>query len=96
MNNDTELIQTLHSAAGRLLSRADGEIGTTVSCLLTIADAAGAISPQFRRCHPDIPWSVLAEMGAVLHRAGDDLNPHEVAATMQRDIPELHRRLTAL
>jgi uncharacterized protein with HEPN domain len=94
---DDEILSTLHAHVGRLsMSCGQGAAAAHIADLAAIADAATALSPEFRRRHPSIPWIVLVEMGPVIRRAGQDLDLHMLETTLQIDIPELDRRLKAL
>lgn len=96
MNDDAELMQSLRSAVEHILALPDADISTVANHFTGIADLARDVSPELRRRHPSIPWSVLVEMRAVIRRAAEDLDRREITTTLRRDMPELHRRLAAL
>jgi uncharacterized protein with HEPN domain len=96
MNDDAELLHSLRAAADRLSSGGAPDVPDSLNDLLTIADAAEALSPRFRRRHPDVPWMVLAELGRVVRRAGSGLDRPMLAVTIERDLPELAQRLADL
>lgn len=83
----------IHSAVSRLTEEGERRRRDVVNDLLQIAEAAENLSLSFRRLHPSVPWAVLAEMGRVIRRAGDDIDENLVAVTVRRDVPELSRRM---
>jgi uncharacterized protein with HEPN domain len=96
MTDDSTQMERLRNAVESLSRPGERDLRTTLDQLLTIADAAAHLSPTFRRLNPTIPWIVLAEVGRVILRAGDAVDPRSVAVTIQRDLPELRSRLRDL
>ena len=89
MIDDSAQIEKLRRAADRLSSPGERGMRHHRDDLLVIADAAADLSGEGRRLFPSSPWIVLIEMGRGIRRAGDDVDPRSVAATLERDIPEL-------
>lgn len=93
---DRLLLESLREAVERLQGLSAEDMLKVRECLAEIAGAAGELSAELRRGRPSIPWLVLAEMGEVIRREGEDLDPDEVSATLGQEIPELQRRLVGL
>ena len=61
-----------------------------------IGEAAGRVSPLFRKENPDIPWSEIRGMrNRMIHRY-DDIDMDIVWETVEQDIPRLISRLEPL
>lgn len=64
--------------------------------LLILGEAVKRLSPEFRAGHPEIPWSMIAGMRDRLIHKYNAVDLGEVWRTLQRDVPELLRRLEPL
>lgn len=96
MTDDSTQLERLRNAVDRLCLAGDGDASHAHDDLMEVAAAAGNLSPAFRRRYPSIPWMVLAEIGRVIDRAGDELNARSLTVTLEREIPELRARLRHL
>ena len=64
--------------------------------LLTIGEAAGHTSPQFRNNHPDVPWPrIIALRNILAHEYGEVLTSRVWLAATE-SVPELIRLLEGL
>lgn len=57
--------------------------------LLVIGEAVKRLSQDFRRRHPEVPWTLIAGMRDQLIHAYEAVDLDEVWRTVDRDIPEL-------
>ncbi len=64
--------------------------------LQVLCEAATALGRTFHEAHPDIPWAEMVAMRNVLVHDYGGVDPDEVWRTVERDLPELKRRLVTL
>jgi uncharacterized protein with HEPN domain len=57
--------------------------------LLVLGEAVKRLSPEFRRQHQRIPWSLIAGMRDNLIHEYDTVDLDEVWSTAKRDVPRL-------
>lgn len=69
---------------------------SVVRRLEIVGEAAGRVSAEFRRKHPDIPWAAIRGMrNRMIHRY-DDIDMDIVWETVWRDIPRLIQMIEAV
>ncbi len=61
-----------------------------------IGEAARQVSDTLKAAHPEIPWSAIVAMRHVLVHQYFDVDPQEVWLTVDRDLPDLKRKLDAI
>jgi uncharacterized protein with HEPN domain len=96
MTEDSTWLRELRKAAERFADPGSRGVHQAVSDLLAVAEAASELSSEYRHLHPTVPWVVLAEMGRVLRRAGEEADPVSLELTLRREMPELRQRLLEL
>jgi hypothetical protein len=61
-----------------------------------IGEAASKISPEIKNSHPEIPWQDMALMRNRLIHVYFDVDLGVVWETIQKDLPDLKRKLQAI
>ncbi len=61
-----------------------------------IGEAARQISEMLKAAHPEIPWPAIVAMRHVLVHQYFDVDPEEVWITVDRDLPDLKRKLEVI
>ncbi len=61
-----------------------------------IGEAARRVSETLKAAHPEIPWPAIVAMRHVLVHQYFDVDPQEVWLTVDRDLPDLKRKLDAI
>lgn len=86
-----------HLTAGRRAFSAD-EVAQVwvVHHLEILGEAARGVSAELRAKHPEVPWSTLVAMRAVLVHQYFRVDVDRVWGTMERDLPPLRSALAAL
>jgi len=56
---------------------------------MVMGEAVKRLSPDFRACHPEIPWALIAGMRDKLIHGYDIVDLDEVWKTADSDMPEL-------
>lgn len=64
--------------------------------LMVMGEAAKRLSEDFRTCHPEIPWGLIAGMRDKLIHGYDIVDLDEVWKTADRDVPDLLSSLESL
>ena len=66
------------------------------SQIVIIGEAAGRISREFQRDHPDIPWTDMIGMRHRLVHGYDEINWDRVWETVRDDLPRLSSLIAPL
>ncbi|MBI5525030.1 MAG: DUF86 domain-containing protein [Deltaproteobacteria bacterium] len=61
-----------------------------------IGEAAARVSENFKVTHPGVPWAQVVAMRNVLVHQYFGIDPDEVWAAVERDLPELKTQLTQI
>ena len=61
-----------------------------------IGEAARKVSDALRSTHPEIPWPQIIAMRNVLVHDYFEVDPEEVWATVERDLPDLKHKIEAI
>ena len=61
-----------------------------------IGEAARKVSDVLRRAHPEVPWAQIAAMRNVLVHDYFAVDTEEVWVVVERDLPELKRKIEAI
>lgn len=61
-----------------------------------IGEAVRQISETFKTAHQEIPWPQIVAMRHVLVHQYFEVDPEEVWATVDRDLPDLKRKIEAI
>lgn len=103
MNTDRECLRAALEAITRIKARtACGRQGfdrdelLRVWCLYhlrTLGEAARRTSRDLRRRYPDFPWDQVIGMRVLLDHDSVGIDPGEVWATVERDLPRLEARI---
>ena len=64
--------------------------------LLVLGEAVKRLSAEFRAAHPQTPWTLIAGMRDKLIHAYDEVDLEEVFKTLERDVPDLLKRIQPL
>ena len=64
--------------------------------VLTVGEAAGRVSPEFRVVHPEIPWRKVVAMRNVLAHGYDQVERERLHDTVAVDLPKLVGQLDAI
>ena len=105
-HDDTTLLDITHAARLALdfvsgLNRESFENDTKTQSailhqLLVVGEAVKRLSTEFRSTHSTIPWSLIAGMRDKIIHAYYEVDLDQVWVTLQRDIPDLLKRLEPL
>lgn len=86
-----------YAARGRDAFERDELIRNWVqSHLQVMGEAARGLSDEFRRAHPDVPWSDIIGMRNVLVHRYFGVDPEVVWSVVQNRLPELRRRVASV
>ena len=86
-----------HSARGRGAFESDELLQTwAVHHLQIIGEAARKVSADLCRGHPEVPWPQIVAMRNVLVHDYFQVDAEEVWATIERDLPDLKRKIEAI
>ena len=61
-----------------------------------IGEAARQVSEIFKTAHPEIPWPQIVAMRHVLVHQYFEVDPEEMWATVDRDLPDLKRKIEVI
>jgi uncharacterized protein with HEPN domain len=61
-----------------------------------VGEACRGISDELRSRHREVPWSAIVRMRNVLAHDYFGLNPDEVWAPVERDVPQLRQQVLAI
>ncbi len=64
--------------------------------LLLLGEAARALSSEFRERYPGIPWAQVIGLRNILVHQYFNVDPREVWAIVERDLPALRSALDAI
>ena len=64
--------------------------------LQIIGEAVKNLPEEIRAGHSEVPWSDIARMRDILVHAYFDVDLDEVWAVVQRDLPELEKKIAAI
>ncbi|MEW6092988.1 MAG: DUF86 domain-containing protein [Chloroflexota bacterium] len=64
--------------------------------LMVIGEAVKRLSPEFRSCYPEMPWSLIAGMRDKLIHGYDIVDLEEVWRTAEIDVPDLLSQIKPL
>jgi len=64
--------------------------------LQIIGEAARKLSPAFQERHPEVPWAQIVAMRHILVHDYFAVDLDEVWAAIERDVPELKRKIVAI
>lgn len=102
MRSDRERILDILEAIDRIRDRARTKKAFTedeliqvwvVHHLEIIGEAAGNVSEDLRRNHPEVPWTLMAAQRNQLVHAYFRIDSEEVWRTMDRELPRLKEDL---
>ena len=106
MRNDREYLLDILEAIGRVeryaargrdaFDREELVQTWIVHHLQIIGEAARKLSSEFRAAHPEIPWAEIVAMRNVLVHDYFGIDEEEVWSAVQRDLPELKRKIEAI
>lgn len=106
MRDDLERIQDIleaiekierHARQGRDAFEKDELLQTwMVHHLQIIGEAAARLTRDFRSSHEEIPWRSIIAMRNILVHGYFEVNMEEVWTTIERDVPDLRRKLQLL
>lgn len=86
-----------YAAQGRAVFESDELVQTWVAHhLLIIGEAVGRVSDTLRKRHPEVPWSQIVAMRNILIHRYFDVDAEEVWASVERDLPDLQRKIEAI
>lgn len=86
-----------YAARGRTAFEADELVQTwMVHHVQIIGEAAHRLSEQFRERHPEVPWQQMWAMRNIVVHDYERVDLDEVWATVERDLPELKRKVRAI
>ncbi len=86
-----------HAGKGREAFEEDELIQTwVVHHLEIIGEAASRLGAGFRTVHPEVPWAQIIAMRNVLAHEYFGIDPDEVWQVVERDLPELKRKLSSM
>lgn len=61
-----------------------------------IGEAASRLSDSIKTAHPEIPWAEIVAMRHILVHDYFRVDPEEVWATVERDLPELRKHIETI
>jgi len=61
-----------------------------------IGEAASRLSDSIKTAHPEIPWAEIVAMRHILVHDYFRVDPEEVWATVDRDLPELRKHIETI
>ena len=61
-----------------------------------IGEAVRKLSPALKSAHPGIPWDQIAAMRHILVHDYFAIDPQEVWTAVERDLPDLKRKISAI
>ena len=86
-----------HTLGGRAAFEQDELIQTwVVHHLQIIGEACRALSDDFRKQHPDVPWSQIIGMRNILVHHYFGIDVPVVWNVVERDLPDLKQKVSAL
>ena len=86
-----------YTAQGREAFERDELVQTwVVHHLQIIGEACRAVSDESKRDHPDVPWPKIVGMRNILVHHYFGIDPEAVWQVVEKDLPELRQKLTAL
>jgi uncharacterized protein with HEPN domain len=86
-----------YAAQGREAFERDELVQTwVVHHLQIIGEACRAVSDESKRDHPDVPWPKIVGMRNILVHHYFGIDPEAVWQVVEKDLPELRQKLTAL
>lgn len=86
-----------YARGGREEFEADELVHTfVVHYIQLIGEAAGALSQELTSAHPQVPWSEITGMRHVLVHDYFAIDLERVWLTVERDLPELKRQISAI
>jgi uncharacterized protein with HEPN domain len=86
-----------YTARGRDAFEKDELVQTwVVHHLQIIGEASRAVSDDFKRDHPDVPWPKIVGMRNILVHHYFGIDPEAVWQVVEKDLPELRQKVTAL
>lgn len=94
-----EAIAKIEQFAGSGRSAFDADERTQVWCLYyvqIIGEAARALSEEFRKQHPQIPWAEIVGMRHILVHDYFGIDLDEVWAVVERDLPVLRGQIQSI
>lgn len=106
MRNDRERLLDILEAierAGRYASRGrealekDELVETwVIHHIQIIGEAAGKVSEDLRKAHPEVPWPQICAMRNILVHDYFGVDIDEVWATVERDLPDLKQKIATV
>jgi uncharacterized protein with HEPN domain len=86
-----------YTARGRDAFEKDELVQTwVVHHLQIIGEASRAVSDDFKRDHPGVPWPKIVGMRNILVHHYFGIDPEAVWQVVEKDLPELRQKVTAL
>ena len=64
--------------------------------IVVMGEAARRLSPEIRTAHPEVPWRDIIGMRSVVTHGYDQIDDDELWQVIERDLPELIRKLEAI
>jgi len=64
--------------------------------LVVMGEAARRLSPEIRAVHPEVPWRDLIGLRSIVTHGYDQIDDDELWQVIERDLPDLIRKLEAI
>lgn len=64
--------------------------------IVVMGEAARRLSDEIRAAHPEVPWRDIIGMRSVVTHGYDQIDDDELWQVIERDLPELMRKLEAI